>query len=372
MPKALGEFLAAAPRGAEALVTPSRRLTYGGLHDAALRVARALQARGLETGDRVAIALESGEHWLALFYGAALLGVVAVPLRPNAGAVTLDACARRTGCRVIFRTHGDGAAHRIVPGEESWRAFAAGDRGQPLRAAGSPQDLLLIQFPPEAAADSTGVMLSHDSVLRNAWTAGARIGLGARDRYFSAWPFWRLEGSVLSALMALVHGACLVTLPSFEAGAALELLDKERCTLVTGEAAALEALAAHPDARRRKRHLQGGWADAGPATMRRIIDALGAKQVCSICVVPEAAASIATSDWRDPEALRVQGLATPYEGLHVRTVDGEIQVRGWSAMRGYWDDAAETSRAFTPEGFLRTGLRGELHAGGRLRAAGAA
>jgi len=334
-----------------------------------MRVARALRSLGLQKGDRVAIALESGETWLALFYGAALLGAVAVPISPDAAAAVQEDRARRTGCRVIFSAQGDGAAHRIVPGAQSWRAFAAGDRGPSLRSSVSPPDLLLIQFAPGAAAQATGVMLAHDSVLRNAWAAGVRIGIGPRDRYFSAWPFHRLEGSVLSALMALVHGACLLARPSFEAGAALEMMEHERCTFASGGTTAFEALAAHPGVRRRKLRLRGGWADAGPATMRRIIGALGAAQVCAAFNLPEASANVAMSDWRDPEPLRVQGLATPLEGLHLRTVDGEIQVRGWSLMRGYWDDAEATARALTPDGFARTGRRGELHAGGRLRAA---
>jgi fatty-acyl-CoA synthase len=76
------------------------------------------------------------------------------------------------------------------------------------------------------------------------------------------------------------------------------------------------------------------------------------------------------SDWRDDEALRVRGLATPLPGLHLRTVDGEIQVRGWSVMRGYYRNPKATAAAFTADGFLRTGDLGELHPGGRLRMIG--
>ena len=76
------------------------------------------------------------------------------------------------------------------------------------------------------------------------------------------------------------------------------------------------------------------------------------------------------SDWRDPENLRVQGLATPHADIHLRTVDGEIQVRGWSVMRGYYNDAEATAVAITEDGWLRTGDLGELHPGGRLKMVG--
>jgi fatty-acyl-CoA synthase len=66
----------------------------------------------------------------------------------------------------------------------------------------------------------------------------------------------------------------------------------------------------------------------------------------------------------------VQGLATPLPDLQLRTLDGEIQVRGWSVMRGYYNDPEATALAFTEDGWLRTGDLGELHSGGRLRMVG--
>jgi fatty-acyl-CoA synthase len=77
------------------------------------------------------------------------------------------------------------------------------------------------------------------------------------------------------------------------------------------------------------------------------------------------------SDWRDPEELRVQGLAKPHEGIELRiSSDKEIQVRGWSVMRGYCNNPEATANAFTADGWLRTGDLGELTADGRLRMVG--
>ena len=80
--------------------------------------------------------------------------------------------------------------------------------------------------------------------------------------------------------------------------------------------------------------------------------------------------NVVMNDWRDAEELRVQGLAKPHEGLELRIVDNEIQVRGWSIMRGYCNNPEATAKAFTADGWLRTGDLGSLTADGRLRMTG--
>src|SRR6185295_8215455 len=148
------------------------------------------------------------------------------------------------------------------------------------------------------------------------------------DRYFNCRPFFHVGGSTLSALMSLVFGCCLVTLPAFEAGAALAMLEQERCTLISGNDTIFQLLMGHADFPRRKLALRGGWAAAGPQTMRAIIDRLGMKTVCAAYGLSEASPNVVMSDWRDAEELRVQGLAMPLDGIELRIQDGEIQVKG--------------------------------------------
>ena len=76
------------------------------------------------------------------------------------------------------------------------------------------------------------------------------------------------------------------------------------------------------------------------------------------------------SDCKDPEGLRVNGLAKPLDGVEVRIADGEIQVRGWNVMKGYYNNPEATAKAFTEDGWLRTGDLGELTKDGRLRMIG--
>jgi fatty-acyl-CoA synthase len=372
-PKTLGEFLSS-PEG-EALVTRNERLSYQELRKKAQDAAGAMQAMGLGKGDHVAVLMPNGAEWLALFYGAALIGAVTVPVNTRFKASEIDFCLKQANCKAIFYVdrflkNNYGEMIREIKFE---RAIEIENlRPAPYKpVAVSPQDVLLIQFTSGTTAYPKGVMLTHDNMLRNAWAAGTRIGVRQEDRYFNCRPFFHVGGSTLSALMSLVFGCCLVTLPTFEAGAALEMLEKERCTLISGNDTIFQMLMGHEDFPRRKLHLRGGWAAAGPQTMRAIIDRLGMKGVCAAYGLSEASPNVVMSDWRDPEELRVQGLALPLPGLEIRiSGEKEIQVRGWSLMRGYCNNPEATANTFTPDGWLKTGDLGELVQDGRLRMVG--
>jgi fatty-acyl-CoA synthase len=173
-----------------------------------------------------------------------------------------------------------------------------------------------------------------------------------------------------------------VTLPTFEAGAALRMMEEERCTITSGNDTLFQMMMSHPDFDKRKLHLRGGWAAAGPETMRKIIEVLGARDICAAYGQSEASPNVVMSDYRDPPELRIAGLAKPHDGVEVRIADpetnailgaetpGEIQVRGWNVMRGYYNNAEANAKAFTPDGWLRTGDLGTLSEDGRLSMVG--
>jgi fatty-acyl-CoA synthase len=372
----LGEVLRSRVPHAEALVTREGRFTYGELLEKAQAAAGAMQAMGLERGDRVGILMGNDEKWLALFYGAALIGAASVPVNTRFKAAEIAFCLEQSGCKALFYVErflsiDFGAMVREIGFADAFDVSNALPTGRFQPAAVSPQDILLIQFTSGTTAYPKGAMLTHDNMLRDAWAAGARIGIRTDDRYFNCRPFFHVAGSTLSALMALASGACLVTLPTFEAGAALELMERERCTLLSGNDTIMQLLMGHADFPGRRLCLRGGWAAAGPQTMRAIIDVLGAKHICAAYGLSEASPNVVMSDWRDPEPLRVNGLALPHPGVAVRiAADGEIQVRGWNVMKGYCNNPQANARAFTDDGWLRTGDLGELTADGRLRMIG--
>ncbi|MGH8690708.1 MAG: class I adenylate-forming enzyme family protein [Burkholderiales bacterium] len=371
----LGQVLESRPGGAEALVTPGGRFTYGDLLKKARQAAAGMQTLGIRRGDHVGILMGNDERWLSLFYGAALMGAVTVPVNTRFKTAEIGFCLREADCKVLlyverFLDIDFGSMVRDT-GFRNAVEVKSIPSGKYAGQAVSPNDILLIQFTSGTTAYPKGVMLTHDNMLRDAWAAGARVGIRPDDRYFNCRPFFHVAGSTLSALMALVSGACLVTLPTFEAGAALEMMERERCTLVSGNDTLFQMLMGHADFPKRKLSLRGGWAAAGPQTMRAIIDRMGCKAICAAYGLSEASPNVVMSDWRDPEELRVQGLALPLPGVQLRiSPENEIQVRGWNVMRGYYNNPEANARVFTADGWLRTGDLGSLAADGRLRMTG--
>ncbi len=422
-PKTLRQFLsdAAATRGdAEALVTATVRLTYRDQLHAVRRAAKAMHALGVQRGDFVGILLGNDETWVTLLYAAAMLGAVTVPINTRFKSAELGFCLKQADVKVLFTADrflnidflsflraAEPAVDQALPGEAlpllehvvvvgqeipqagmSFNDFlrlggGVGDAAVDTAAAMvQPSDLLLIQFTSGTTSYPKAVMLTHDNMLRDACAVGLRMGIRVDDRYFNCRPFFHVAGTTLSLLVALTSGACLVTLPTFEAGAALRMMADERCTLTSGNDTLFQLMLGHPTFDPAKLSLRGGWAAAGPETIRNIIERMGARDVCVAYGLSEASPNVVLNDWRDPLELRIAGLAKPHDGVEVRIADpasnaalppgdnGEIQVRGWNVMRGYYKNPVETAKAFTQDGWLRTGDIGVLTEDGRLRMVG--
>ena len=125
--------------------------------------------------------------------------------------------------------------------------------------------------------------------------------------------------------------------------------------------------------------MRGGWASAGPEVTRLVVERLGMKGVCTAYGLSEASPNVRMS-WHDDDLeKRIDGWGHVLEGLDVRINDpetgkdlpagesGEILVRGWSVMKGYYKMPEQTAKAIDAEGWLHTGDLGVMDDDGRLR-----
>jgi len=409
-----------AARGAhEAYVGPVERRTWSDIEQAAIRMAKSLLHAGVRHGDHVGILLGNTNLWIETFFGCALIGAVTVPINTRFKVDELQYCLRQADVKLLIyadeflsidfstmlaqvepalRTHLPGlclpALHTAIcvggndipAGATALQAFlntsANVDQAAFDAAAQSvmPTDVLLIQYTSGTTAFPKGVMLTHANMLGNAASVARRIGVTPQDRYFSIRPFFHVAGSTLSILVSLVSGCCLLSLPKFDLAQTLDVLDRERCTLMSGNDTIFLMLMGHPRFDKARLHLRGGWAAAGPEVMRKIHDVMGVPHMCNAYGQSEASPNVLVSDWNDALTDRCNGLMRPHPGVQVRLADahtdvpiqdpatqGETQVRGWNVMRGYYQQPEATTKAFTADGWLKTGDLGERNAHGRIR-----
>ncbi|MFD1109779.1 AMP-binding protein [Pseudoroseomonas ludipueritiae] len=400
----------------EAIVAPAGRITYAALAEDVAAVRAALAAAGLRRGDHVGLCMGNGPRWVAIFLAIGSLGAVTVPVNTRFQAAEMAYALRQSRVSLLIlsdrflRVDFVGMLRGICPGLDAalpdaalpelrqvvvlgqevpaaataWADFLAAGQGRTVAPCCRPDDVLLIQYTSGTTSFPKGVLLTHRSMCADAFFSGGRMGLRIADRFHSARPFFHVAGTTLSILSCLQHVATLVTMDRFEAGEALRIMEEERCTHFSGNDTMALMLLNHPDRPRRRLVLRGAWAAASPTIVRRIIDELGARECVVGYGLSEASPNVSQSCWWEPEEIRVEGRMLPEPGveLRIRALDGgrdcppdaegEILVRGWNVMQGYFDKPEETARTLDPEGWLATGDLGRLDRDGRLRFTGRA
>ncbi len=412
--RALARATAMAPE-LEAIVASDGRITFSAMSVEVARLRAALHAAGVRRGDHVGLCLGNGVRWVSLFLAAGSMGAVTVPVNTRFRAEEMLYALHQSRVSTLFladrflRTDFIATLRAVCPGLDSvlpdpalpdlrrvvvlgedvpaaatsFERFVAGADDAPVPSDCSPDDVLLIQYTSGTTAFPKGVMLTHRNMLANAFFSGGRMGLRIGDRYHSARPFFHVSGSTLSVLSSLQHAVTLVTMDRFEPAEALRLLEEERCTHVSGNDTMALMLLDHPDRAGRQLHLRGAWIAAAPAVLRRVVDELGARECVAGYGLSEASPNIAQSCWWEPEEVRLHARMRPQPGLEVRIAApdgtdcppgerGEILVRGWSVMRGYFDKPVETAAALSADGWLSTGDLGRLGEDGRLEFLGRA
>jgi fatty-acyl-CoA synthase len=397
----------------EALVIAGRRLTYAALWQSVRRVAAGLHALGIRRGDHVAVCMGNSIEWVLFFYGAATIGAVTVPVNTRFKADELEYCLRQADVRLLFvverflKIDFIGMLRQICPAVESRLPDAklpklshvvvlggdvprAATRFSDLLARGaataetpsrtvSPDDVLLIQYTSGTTSYPKGVMLTHDNMLRNAAYVARRFDCRAGDRYYSARPFYHVAGTTLSLLAALASGATLLSSPHFDATEALRVMSSEQCTITSGNDTMFLMLCNHPDFDQYSLRLRSGWASAGPEVSQQIIERMGVQGLCQAYGLSEASPNVCMSHHTDAVDKRINGWAHVLDDVEVRIVDpatgedlppgnaGEIYVRGWSVMKGYYNMPEQTAQAIDQDGWLHTGDLGIMDDDGRLR-----
>jgi fatty-acyl-CoA synthase len=412
LPDLLDEMAARQPER-EFIVGGDVRLTYARTRERAREIAGGLLRLGVRPGDKVALLMGNRPEWLLVDFAVTLLGATLVPIstwsRPRELEYVLDHCDASTLITVDRFLEQDfvamvgqiGAARlpklrRVVclptvarpvgvAGGLPVVAFddldGAGVRDAEVDAgqrAVKPADIACILYTSGTTSAPKGVQIQHFGLVENMFHIGERQHLGPGDRMWMGISLFWGFGCENALLAVMTHGGCLVLQERFDAGQALALIERERCSVYYGTPNIALTLWEHPDRPRRDLgSLRTGAAIGAPAAMQMVMD-LGAREICNVYGLTEVYGNCTVTDAGDPVEVRLHTVGRPLPGVEVRIVDpetrrplaqgdeGEIAVRGY-VTPGYYKDPERNAAAFDAEGFFLTGDLGYLDGDGRLR-----
>jgi fatty-acyl-CoA synthase len=398
----------------DALIYPELglRWSFQRLEDLAQDCARGLASLGIHKGERVALWSTNLPEWVVLFFALAKIGAIMVTvntlLRKHEVEYLLsqsEACTLilNTGFRDVdyidvvyeiapeLRQHNPESKlncpklpflrHVVFLGEQAPAGMITykqvqgmGKREQDSSLANVKLDVnevINIQYTSGTTGFPKGAMLSHHNIVHNGHWIGHTQRLSADDRVCLPVPFFHCFGCVLGILGAYTWGAAIVPLTSFDPEKTLQAVAAERCTALYGVPTMYIAELEHPSfAKYDLSSLRTGIMSGAPcpeSLMRKVIQDMNLPEITIAYGLTEASPVITMTDLNDTIAHRTQTVGKPLSGAEVKIVDattdepvlpdevGELWVRGYLVMKGYYKKPEATHEAITQDGWLRTG-----------------
>ena len=243
-------------------------------------------------------------------------------------------------------------------------------------------DLSDLLFTSGTTGHPKGVMTTHGQNVTtyDAWTGLA--GLRAGDRYLVVNPFFHSFGYKAGWLACVLRGATILPQAVFDVPEVLRRIEADRVTVMPGPPTLFQSILAHPDRARfdlsSLRLATTGAAVIPVELIRRMREELGIDVVVSAYGLTETCGTVSMCRADDPPEIvaRTSGRAIP--GVEVKIAGdtgdevprgepGEVLVRGFNVMKGYFDEPGETAAAIDADGWLHTGDVGEMDAAGNIR-----
>jgi len=394
---------------ATAIEEEGLKLSYRELAAAGLRAARAFIAAGLAPGDRVGVWAPNIHEWIVAAIGLQSAGGVLVTLNTRLKGGEAAYILRKSGARMLCTVSDFLATNYVaaIAGEDiptlekivvlrgeagddgvSWQDFLASGEAVSEEAAREramavgPEDLSDLIFTSGTTGNPKGVMTAHWQNLRTFATWSGVVGLREGDRYLIVNPFFHSFGYKAGWLSAVMRGATILPHLVFDAASILERIGNDRVSVLPGPPTIYQSLLALPDvAKYDLSCLRLSATGAAPTPVELIhrmrdelhfdtvVTAYGLTETCgvvSICRPEDDPETIATTSGRAIPGIEVRCVGP--DGKDVPTGEpGEVIVRGYNVMRGYFDDEEGTREAFDDDGFLHTGDIAVMDERGYLR-----
>ncbi|MBL1099416.1 FadD3 family acyl-CoA ligase [Streptomyces coffeae] len=404
----------------EAVVEGRSRISYAELGARIERAAAACLASGVVPGDRIAVWAPNTTDWIVAALGAVTAGGVLVPLNTRFKGAEAAYVLRRTRATHLFitgtflgtsyvaslrRAVGEGPGPGPLPGLSrlrevvvladdapddfrTWKEFLAAGAAVPDSAVRTradairPDDPSDITFTSGTTGDPKGVVITHAQTVRVYDTWSEITGLVRGDRYLIVNPFFHTFGYKAGIIACLLRGATMVPQPVFGVETALANIAAERISVLPGPPTLHQSLLDHPARAAHDlsalRLVVTGAAVVPLELVDRLRGELRIATVLTAYGLSEASGTVSMCRRGDPPEVVSGSSGRAIPDTEIKVVGpggatlppgtpGEVLVRGYHVMRGYFEDEAATARAITPDGWLRTGDIGVLDAEGNLR-----
>lgn len=374
---------------AAAIVDGERTLSFAALWADSLKAARAFAGAGLTKGDRVAIWAPNSLDWIVACVGAQAAGCVAVTLNTRLKGPEAAYILNKSGARMLLTVQsflgtdypallaGQDLPHleRTICFGDEWQAFIAGGRPDTALPEIAPDDPSDILFTSGTTGDPKGVVATHGASVRSFRTWGETVGVGAGDRYLIVNPFFHTFGYKAGWLASLIAGATIYPLATFDTALLVALVSEYKITVLPGPPAIFQTLLATDIGGADLSSLRlavTGAASVPVALIERMRGELNIPTVLTGYGLTESCGIVSISAASDPAEIVARTAGRPIPGVEVKIADpdetgaGEVLVRGFNVMRGYFEDEAATAEAIDADGWLHTGDIGRFEPGGEL------
>jgi long-chain acyl-CoA synthetase len=418
--RSLREIIAMADErvGVDFLVQGDRRVTYDEHNALVRRVAAAFQDVGVGHGDRVAILSANNVEWVVLFWAAAAIGAVVVPLNAWWKTEELAFGLRDSGAKLLFcdrrrwtvaRDVIDGLPaleHVFVMDLEEPHSGArpgtdllADDPGALPDVAVAEDDILAILYTSGTTGRPKGATITHRQALANlqnifcigvanasrSGEAAPELSSEVQSATLLVVPLFHVTGCLATMTLCYASGAKLVLMPPgrFDPDAAMATIEREKITTFGGVPTIMWRIVESPNFDRYDLssvvRVSYGGAPAAPELVQRIHEAFPkVRKTLATAYGLTESASVATSNTGDDYRTHPDSVGRPVPTVEIQVVDpdgkpvpvgetGEIWLRGPTIMRrGYWNRPDATAEAITPEGWFRSGDIGRFDEDGFL------
>jgi fatty-acyl-CoA synthase len=407
-------------------VFPNRgiRYTFGDIEWKSARIAKGLLAAGFKNGDHIGIWANNVPEWPIVFYAAARIGLVIVPINSNYKLNEFEYVlgqADLSGLFVIdqFRdTNFVEILHQTIDGLKDAKPGKIGSHQYPClrmvanmddishpgmylmndliqmgnqiddavlyenEAAVNANDILCIIYTSGTTGWPKGAMLTHRNIINNAQSNNRMGALNENSVCLITQPFFYCPLLTAGIVEPNIYGYKIVALESFDALRCLGVIQDEKCTCIFAVPTIYIALLNHP----RFSEFDITSLDYGtigstvcpPALMKTAIEKMGLKGLHLAYGITEASPFITDVIIQDASDPRLNTVGSPIPGVEVSirdsvtneecgiNIQGEICVKGHGVMKGYYKMEDATRQAIDSEGWLHTGDIGRLLADGYL------